>query len=199
MYYELKLVAIYWFLVLIYTTYAIDNPKMSRKRALCGSRLTRMLNRFCLEYPSPSPESLYRNKRQIVKECCQQKCSLDYLLENYCETVNSAALEIYKNTEVDSSERYTMPRSSAENIRSRNSRQKQALALDNAPSELSTHGRYQHHRKKRNCKCKQLLKNEEKHKKEIRLLNLLKQRQYPVPDSKVEQADFQQPFIVNFP
>ncbi|XP_072394094.1 uncharacterized protein [Diabrotica undecimpunctata] len=196
MYYELKLVGFYWFLVLIYTTDAIDDQKMTRKRAFCGPRLTKMLNQFCLVYPTPSPDTVFRRKRQIVNECCRNKCSLDYLLDNYCQTVNSAALEEFKKTD-DSSERYTLPKSPTENILSRRFRQKHGL--DNAPFEPATHDSYQHHRKKRNCKCKKLLKNEEKHQKEIRLLNLLKQRQYPVPASEIEEADFQKPFIVNFP
>ncbi|CAG9832713.1 unnamed protein product [Diabrotica balteata] len=141
--------------------------------------------------------TIFRRKRQIVNECCRNKCSLDYLLDNYCQTVNSAALEEFKKTKDDSSERYTLPKSPTENILSRRFRQKHGL--DNAPSEPATHDSHQHHRKKRNCKCKKLLKNEEKHQKERRLLIFLKQRQYPVPASEVEEAEFQKPFIVNFP
>nr|CAH7717370.1 unnamed protein product [Callosobruchus chinensis] len=53
----------------------------------CGSKLARVLAEFCLSFYSPTSEQ--RVKRQITTECCYNECSLDYLLESYCASVDT--------------------------------------------------------------------------------------------------------------
>nr|CAH7717368.1 unnamed protein product [Callosobruchus chinensis] len=81
----------------------------------CGSKLARVLAEFCLSFYSPtsgkfskSDKGITENevniiaakrhsrkqrvKRQITTECCYNECSLDYLLESYCASVDTERL-----------------------------------------------------------------------------------------------------------
>nr|CAI5851989.1 unnamed protein product [Callosobruchus analis] len=64
----------------------------------CGSKLARVLAEFCLSFYSPSSEQ--RIKRQITTECCYNECSLDYLLESYCASVDTERLNRIQNSGV---------------------------------------------------------------------------------------------------
>nr|CAI5851988.1 unnamed protein product [Callosobruchus analis] len=89
----------------------------------CGSKLARVLAEFCLSFYSPSSGkkvvmhssdtkasvflvysmisvSEQRIKRQITTECCYNECSLDYLLESYCASVDTERLNRIQNSGV---------------------------------------------------------------------------------------------------
>ncbi|CAH1974906.1 unnamed protein product [Acanthoscelides obtectus] len=101
-------------------------------RRYCGSRLARVLSEFCLSFYSPSSGKYYflgnrcthklvnsyrirnyypdnRVKRQITTECCYNECSLDYLLDSYCASVDTERLNRVQNTDVQEIQRSSVP------------------------------------------------------------------------------------------
>ncbi|CAH1974907.1 unnamed protein product [Acanthoscelides obtectus] len=76
-------------------------------RRYCGSRLARVLSEFCLSFYSPSSDN--RVKRQITTECCYNECSLDYLLDSYCASVDTERLNRVQNTDVQEIQRSSVP------------------------------------------------------------------------------------------
>ncbi|VEN56515.1 unnamed protein product [Callosobruchus maculatus] len=93
-------------------------------RRYCGSKLARVLAEFCLSFYSPSSE--HRTKRQITTECCYNECSLDYLLESYCASVDTERLNRIQSSGVQETRKSSVapqaPKSTSKSRRARNKR-----------------------------------------------------------------------------
>ncbi|CAG9857864.1 unnamed protein product [Phyllotreta striolata] len=155
--------------------------KTARKRAFCGRRLTTILGHFCLEFPDRDNDTPSRSKRQIVKECCTNKCSLNYLLENYCQTVNTEALEAFKR-EDDSQELFSH-KQITDNI-------------STTPGTSEKTGKKL--RKRRNCSCRKRLKLK-KLQLEIKFWRSLVNGNFAKQEAQIGEIEFQQhPFYLTF-
>ncbi|KAG5882794.1 hypothetical protein JTB14_035624 [Gonioctena quinquepunctata] len=145
------------------------------------------MSQFCLIYPSP-PE--HRQKRQIVTECCYNKCSLDYLLENYCGTVDMEALERFKLMDSEPVETTTAISKRSRRNRLRISSEEKELMRSSLRSRRGRRG-------KRNCTCKKHHRGRKSKKSKQKLQEILSRRKAPLPEAKIgEIEEHQDPFYV---
>ncbi|XP_074033330.1 uncharacterized protein [Leptinotarsa decemlineata] len=179
----MRLFVIYISVLLLGKLFGARLDILKRPKSFCGSKLTRIMAQFCLMYPS-FPE--HRQKRQIATECCHNKCSLDYLLDNYCGTVDTDALEQFRLAS-ENSEEFSPPPKIRD--RRRSSLHGQTGSTEENGFKSRSNGR----RGKRNCTCKK-----HKGKRESKRREILSRRRNSVPAARIGLIEnYQEPFYAS--